>query len=195
MRLGLKRDEVRLVPYTNSWEEAFIKAKGDIERHTGLESAQIEHIGSTAIKGMRAKPIIDILVGTDNIAPPDKDLMDGLHKADFLRLRVERPGEIVCARFTDQTYQEKTHFLHLTEFQSTLWENLIFFRNYLNENVDAKEEYARIKQTFVDGASNGINAYTDHKEAFVKGIFAKRTTKFSNENFNYLNKENDDGDN
>lgn len=174
MRLGLKRNEVKLAPFTSAWKKAFDEAHEQIRIHTGLNSSRIEHIGSTAIKGMQAKPVIDILVGIDTITPPEQALMKGLQTAKFLRLRVERPEEIVCAKFTDETYHEKTHFVHLVEYQSKLWKDLIFFRDYLNRHEEARAEYASIKQTFVNYASSGIEAYTDYKEAFVKGIMAKR---------------------
>ena len=174
MQLGLKRNEVKIVPFSSDWKEAFNTAQKQIEKHTGLNHSRIEHIGSTAIKGMHAKPVIDILVGADTITPPDKELMRGMQSAGFLRLRVERPHEIVCAQFTDKTYQVKTHFVHLVVYNSDLWKDLIYFRNYLNRHEAARKVYFSIKQSFVDNASNGIDAYTDYKEAFVKGIMDKR---------------------
>lgn len=177
MRLGVKRNEVKIVPYTAEWKEEFAEAKAQIQHHTELRDMRIEHIGSTAIKGMHAKPLIDILVGIDTITPPDKDVMKGLQGAGFLRLRVERPEAIVCAKFTDNTYHEKTHYVHVVTFQGRLWKDLIFFRDYLNAHEKARVKYISIKQEFLNNQSGGIDAYTDSKEAFVKEIYAKRKEK------------------
>lgn len=59
MKLGLKMDEVRLEEFTPEWIQEFIHVKKDIHKHVEIEEHRIQHIGSTAIKGMLAKPIID----------------------------------------------------------------------------------------------------------------------------------------
>ena len=60
-------------------------------------------------------------MGVDDINSVDKEFFQGLKKAGFLRLRVERPNEIVLAKFTDDTYEEKTHFIHLVDYNKGLW--------------------------------------------------------------------------
>lgn len=175
MKLGLKNDEVRLVSYIEKWAEEFERVKKQIEHETNLAASRIEHIGSTAIKNMDAKPIIDIVVGVDHIADVDPSLIKGLSKVGFLRLRVERPKEIVFAKFTDDTYNEKTHFIHLVDYKKELWCNLLFFRDYLNAHKNVREKYLALKQAYIKTSSTGITDYTDHKEAFVKEIYKKRT--------------------
>lgn len=175
MKLGLGRNEVRIVDYNSDWKAEFERIKKDLMESTGLEGKRIEHIGSTAIKDMRAKPIIDLLVGVDNLDAVDKPLLQSFRKAGFLSLKVERPGEIVLAKFKDNSYQIKTHYIHLVEYQKPLWKNLIFFRDYLNNNEHARNQYLNIKEKFLRSNSEGIREYTDYKEAFVKEIIDKRT--------------------
>lgn len=175
MQLGLKNDEVRLESYTPEWKDEFIKVKKEILQNTNLEEYRIEHIGSTAIKGMPAKPLIDIVVGVDDLQGVDKPLLKSFSEVGFLRLKVERPGEIVLAKFTDDSYNKKTHIIHVVEYQKELWNNLIFFRDYLNSNEDARIRYLEIKREYVKASSTGVNEYTDFKEVFVKEIFAQRT--------------------
>ena len=124
---------------------------------------------------MLAKPIIDILVGVDDIAKVDKAIFKGLQNIGFLRLRVERPGEIVFAMFTDETYEVKTHFIHMVDYDKELWKNQLFFRDYLNSNDEVRDEYRNIKLTSAKQEDVNINTYTDLKEPFVKSIFNKRT--------------------
>ncbi|MEH7304121.1 GrpB family protein [Neobacillus drentensis] len=174
MKLGLKRDEVRVEPHNVEWEKEFLRVKQEILNSTPIQENRIEHIGSTAIKGMVAKPILDIVVGVDDINNVDKSIFQGLKKAGFLRLRVERPNEIVLAKFTDETYEEKTHFIHLVEYNKDLWKNLIFFRDYLNSDEATREQYKSLKMEFLEKQNGGIDEYTDYKEQFVKEIYAKR---------------------
>ena len=174
MELGLRKNEVRLEDYTPEWTAEFVKVKVELLANMDLEESQIEHIGSTSIPGMAAKPIIDIVVGIENISFLPDSLVDGFKNAGFLRLRVERPGEIVFAKFTDHTYEVKTHFIHLVEYEGELWQNLIFFRDYLRANEEARREYLGLKVDYLSHSTTGINEYTNHKEEFVKKIFAKR---------------------
>ncbi|MDA2514068.1 GrpB family protein [Bacillus cereus] len=104
----------------------------------------------------------------------EKTIFQGLKKAGFLKLQVQRPNEIVLAKFTDESYEEKTHFIHLVEYNKDLWKNLIFFRDYLNANQTAREQYKRIKIEFVKEKDGGIDEYTDYKEQFVSEIYGKR---------------------
>lgn len=173
MELGLDPNEVRIVDYTIEWADEFEKVKQGLIDSTGLADERIEHIGSTAIQGMPAKPVIDILIGIDDLNQTDKDLMKSFGKEGFLRLKVERPGEIVLAKFKDDSFQVKTHFIHLVEYRKELWNNLIFFRHYLNENEEARRQYLNIKEEFLNNKSEGIIEYTDFKEAFVKKIISE----------------------
>jgi GrpB-like predicted nucleotidyltransferase (UPF0157 family) len=174
MRLGLKRDEVKLEAHTEEWKEEYLRVKQEILNATPINEVRIEHIGSTAIKGIVAKPILDLVVGVDDIEKVDEAIFHGLKEVGFLRLRVERPNEIVLAKFTDETYEEKTHFIHLVEFDKELWKNLLFFRDYLNANETAREQYNELKLKFLEEKDGGIKDYTDYKEQFVKSIYAKR---------------------
>lgn len=107
MELGLQKDEVKVVPYTADWGTEFLKVKKEIHQCTNISKNRIEHIGSTAIKDMLAKPILDILVAVDDLCTLNPSIIKGLKSIGFLRLRVERPNEIIFAKFTDNTYEKK----------------------------------------------------------------------------------------
>ncbi|MFJ8531305.1 GrpB family protein [Bacillus sp. NPDC094106] len=174
MELGLKGDEIKFVHYTDEWQKEFTKVKNDIQKNTHIEENRIEHIGSTAIEGILAKPIVDILVAVNDLNSVEESIIKGLKKIGFLRLKVKRPGEIVFAKFTDGSFEKRTHYIHLVEYKKDLWNNLIFFRDYLNEHEETREEYTNLKLDYVKICSTGIREYTDHKERFVKSIFRKR---------------------
>jgi len=174
LNLGLKNNEVRLVEYSPKWRDEFERSKNLILDHTHIPENRIEHIGSTSIIGMSAKPIIDIIIGVDDLEKVDKTLFKELEKAGFFRLKVNRPNEIVLAKFLDESYKVKTHFIHLVEYKKDLWHNLIFFRDYLNNNKEDREKYLDIKNKYVSKSSTGIIDYTNYKENFVKEIYKKR---------------------
>src|SRR5699024_11688751 len=106
----------------------FKKLKKEIIELNIITNSHMEDIGSTSIKDIMDKPIIDIVIGVNDITNIDRNVFLGLKKTGFLRLKVERPNEIVLAKFTDDTYKEKTHFIHLVDYNKDLWKNFIFFR-------------------------------------------------------------------
>ncbi|WP_080844249.1 GrpB family protein [Cytobacillus gottheilii] len=177
MQLGLKRDEIRLVDYNPEWTKEFNRVRDHLLQNIQVNENWIQHIGSTAIKEMPAKPILDILVGVNDLNNVNSSLFTSLKNCGFLRLKVERPGEIVLAKFTDQTYEVRTHYIHLTEYRNELWNNLIFFRDYLNSNETARQRYLEIKKEYLKKSSTGINEYTEYKEEFVRDIYNKRTSQ------------------
>ncbi|KMN46209.1 GrpB family protein [Bacillus paramycoides] len=174
MDLGITGDEIKLVSYTDEWKKEFSKVKHEIQKSTNIDANRIEHIGSTAIEGMISKPIIDILVAIDDLNAVEKSVIDGLQSIGFLRLKVVRSGEIVFAKFTDSTFQKRTHYIHLVEYEKEIWNNLIFFRDYLNDNDEAKIEYKDLKLDYIKKDSVGIKGYTDYKEGFVSSVLKKQ---------------------
>lgn len=173
MKLGLKKDEVILVPHEAGWKREFNATKENILQHTNLQSDQIEHIGSTSIEGIHAKPVIDIVIGVEDLDSLDKTFFKELKEAGFYRLQVEKPDEIVCAKFTDASFKMKTHFIHLVEFNKKKWHQMRFFRDYLNANEAVKKEYEALKDAFFRTGREGITEYTNNKEQFVQSIFMK----------------------
>jgi len=67
MKLGLKRDEIKLVPYTEDFHQEFCIVKEEILAAVPIDENRIEHIGSTAIRGIVSKPIVDIAMGIDDL--------------------------------------------------------------------------------------------------------------------------------
>ena len=127
----------------------------------------------TSIEGIQAKPIIDVVVGVESLELLDKEFFKALQKVGFYRLRVERPNEIVCAKFTDASFKTKTHFMHIVKIHQEKWRQMLFFRHYLNAHEQTKREYESIKHSFFKTDLQGIQAYTDYKEQFVQSIFSE----------------------
>ncbi len=174
MKLGLKGNEVKIVPYNKEWQHEYLRIKDEILKYTNLKDNQIEHIGSTAIEGIQAKPIIDILLGVEDFRSLDKSILIGLKQIGFHKLDVVRLGEIILAKFSDDTRAEKTHFIHIVTYGKDLWKDLLFFRDYLKNNEEAKDYYTKLKMNYLEKSSIGINEYTNFKEDYVKYIYRKR---------------------
>ncbi|WP_458122483.1 GrpB family protein [Paenibacillus sp. Z6-24] len=176
--LGLARNEVRLAPYHPAWKEEFQRIRELI--HTAipqLDKQQIQHIGSTAIEGIQAKPVLDIALGVTHLEVEAHQYESALRSIGFYRLKVERPDEIVFARFRDPSFEIKTHFIHMLPYRSEHWQDMLFFRDYMNTHAAARQEYEAVKKAFTKQKTEGIQEYTAHKEAYIQHIFQLRNAE------------------
>lgn len=127
MILGLKRGEIKLVDPQIGWKDEFYKTQKEINAATGIDLECIEHIGSTSIRDIKAKPMIDFAVGVEDINNVPSYIIEKLKGIGFHRLRVVLENEIVIARFTDETFDIKTHIIHLVDLRGKKWGDLISF--------------------------------------------------------------------
>ena len=142
MILGLKRGEIKLVEPQEGWIDEFKKTQIEIHKATGIDVDCIEHIGSTSINGMKEKLMIDFAVGVADINNVPVGIIKSLQEISFYRLRVVLEDEIVIARFdNDETFDIKTHIIHLVNYKGEKWRNLILFRDKLNSSEKLRREY------------------------------------------------------
>ncbi|MDP4550117.1 GrpB family protein [Alkalihalobacillus macyae] len=160
-----------LVTHTDKCKRLFDKEKSLLETIIGDDARDIQHFGSTAIKGIEAKPIIDILVGVESLKDVEKFNKEKLKEAGYYHLsRVQIDGKEVFAKFTDLENLTKTHILHVVEYGDSWWKEHISFRDYLNTNESVAKEYESLKKYLVEKYSNDERSYTDEKKQFVDDI-------------------------
>ncbi|NYF25843.1 GNAT family N-acetyltransferase [Sporosarcina sp. JAI121] len=173
--LGLNKGEVRLVPHATDWEEDFIMEKELLSEAIGMQVVDIEHMGSTSIKGIAAKPILDILVGVrsmDDVAKFDKKR---LKEAGYYHLgRVEIEGKVVFAKFTNLEELTKTHVLHIVEYGGEWWQKHTFFRDYLNEHPDVAKQYETLKKELAVTYPDNESLYAEGKLKFVDEVLSRK---------------------
>jgi GrpB-like predicted nucleotidyltransferase (UPF0157 family) len=165
--IGLKRGTVRVVPYNPDWYISF-QAERDLLRNAlGSKVLEIRHIGSTAIPGMPAKPIIDILVAVRTLADVT-DFADAL-----VRLGYEDKGDgsVVGRRyFVKGTEAARTHHLNFYEMNSSGWTTHILFCEYLKSHKEVAKEYAELKEKLAKEFPTDRASYTNGKEKFVAAV-------------------------
>lgn len=131
-------------------------------------------MGSTAINGIQAKPIIDILVGVKSMDDIKAFNEDKLKEHGYYRLkRVVLEGKVVFAKFSSLENLTKTHILHVVEHNGTWWQAHTFFRDYLNEHPETARQYEQHKQKLAQQYPDNEKAYTDGKKAFVDQMLAR----------------------
>lgn len=169
--IGLKRGTVRLVKYNPKWIDLFRKEKDILLSQFSSKIMAIEHIGSTAIPGLPAKPIIDI-----NVA------VESLDNIDMFVSRLPALGYeyIPERRFSDRQFfpkgspENRTHHLNIVEITSeTGWENPLLFRDFLRKHDDIRKKYADLKVELATNYYNNREEYTKRKGDFVMKIINK----------------------
>ncbi len=164
---------ITLTPHQPQWKDW---AKEEIEKlsaHLSGYSPAISHIGSTAIPGIQAKPIIDILVEI----PPETDLRRikaEMEAAGYICMSVSDTRMSFNKGYTPDGYAEKVFHIHLHPFGDN---DEIFFRDYLLTHPETAREYEALKLSLLPRYRNNRDGYTDAKSEFVGRITALARTK------------------
>ncbi len=165
--IGLKRLTVRLLSHNKKWEESFNFESKKLQSLF----AHIEHIGSTAIQSIVAKPIIDIDVGLFSMSESRKYIKPLKNLGYELRPSSSSKNHLF---FVKGKENKRTHYLHLIKYKGKIWNNDIFFRNYLNKYNKSAKSYEKLKIKLGKKFINDRTQYTKEKKEFIKKIIRKR---------------------
>ena len=145
MAIGLKRGTVRLAEHDPEWEQLARETIGRLRCVLGSVAKDIQHVGSTSIPGIKAKPIIDIAVAVENFADVEK-LSPALEAEGFLRRKWENDEQILfaCGDYS-KPGGEQTHFIHVVKADGVAWRDYLNFRDYLNATPSVAKEYEALK--------------------------------------------------
>jgi GrpB-like predicted nucleotidyltransferase (UPF0157 family) len=168
MSLGMQRGVVKLSEHDESWHKIFLSEKEKLQEVLGDNVLGIEHIGSTAIDRIRAKPILDILVGVKVLGEPEEYSND-LQKLDYL-FRTDYREKQQHIFFVKGPEENRTHYLKVTTFDSDFWKEHIIFRNFLNKNTEYAKKYEGLKIQLMEKYQGKRIPYTDGKKIFVEKI-------------------------
>ena len=163
--------KVKVVPHQPNWREEFRMESKGITDALGENCAAIHHVGSTAIPGIYAKPIIDILVEVKNISQVDEQNLA------MKSLGYEAMGEygISGRRYFRKDNQAgiRTHHIHIFQVGSAQVKRHLVFRDYLIANPQDGLKYSNLKQELARKHPQNIDRYMDGKDDFIKEIDRK----------------------
>lgn len=166
-------DEVVITEYDPNWvllfeqESARIRAVLD-----GYLITRIEHFGSTAVPGLAAKPIIDLLVGVRSLAEAKQSAVSQLEHLGYAYwFDNPDPQRMFFVKGLPPN-SPRTHHIHMVEPDSVLWERLIF-RNYLCKHSGEATRYAQLKYNLAQRFSSDREAYTAGKAEYIESVMQK----------------------
>ena len=167
--MGLKVGTVRLEDYNPEWKNSFELEKIVLSNIFKDIALSIEHVGSTSIEGLSAKPIIDILVIIKTFS--DFETVRYYFEKEPYSIKLDSPEDEILIRKGDET--NRTHFIHVVELGSDRQINTLLFRDYLRENKDAVLEYENLKKELAIKYADDRKMYTVSKNDFIQGILKK----------------------
>lgn len=167
-------DEVEIVNYDPSWPILFdeeaerLRATLDPSLIVGLE-----HFGSTAIPGLSAKPIIDILIAVRSLADAQANFVEPLRNLDYVYWAENpRKDRLFFVKGMPPFGSRRSHHVHVTEPHGEMWQRLAF-RDYLRAHPEEAAIYEQLKRRLATEHKRDREAYTDAKSAYVESVMRK----------------------
>lgn len=158
-------EPVQLVPHDPRWLELAASEADRLRRALGAVAVGVEHIGSTAVPGLIAKPIIDLMVGLSRY-PPAPDLLAAPRELGY-----EALGEAGVAGRTYLRLRGATSFnAHLVQYLGTHWKTNLALRHHLTHSASARQRYAAAKTKALSGEADTLLAYSAAKAAAMQEL-------------------------
>ena len=169
---------IAVVEYDPRWPKSFETENSLLSQKLGKVALRIHHIGSTAVPGLAAKPIIDILVEVASLEELD------LLNEEMTALGYEPKGEygIPGRRYFEKGGDSRTHHIHAFRSGDFNVTRSIAFRDYLTRNPEVARDYAELKKTVAGTCANDIERYCEGKDAYVKRLEAKAIQEMAPDN-------------
>ena len=166
----MRTKHVIVVPYNYEWSQNFIDIKNELDIILGNLALRIEHVGSTSVEVLSAKPIIDI----DVVIKGYSFLKDVINKLDTIGYQYEGNLGIEGREAFSYTGKEHllTHHLYVCTENSRELERHIRFREYLRHHPKIAKEYSRVKEEAARLFPNDIDKYIEYKSPLIEKIYA-----------------------
>jgi GrpB-like predicted nucleotidyltransferase (UPF0157 family) len=162
---GVEKRQLAVVGYDEGWRDAFLDHQGRLRTTLGTAALAIEHIGSTSVPGLAAKPIIDIVVAVDDITA-EEDYLDPLLAAGYL-LRTREPGHRLV-----RTAARDVH-VHIMQEGDPAIDRYLVFRDRLRAHAGDRELYADTKRALLERGFDDMNEYSNAKTEVVAAIMER----------------------
>lgn len=167
---GVGRYRVRLLPHQAVWDEEFLQVRQELITCWGDNILDIQHVGSTAIPSICAKPILDVAVRLRSILALDVSaLVDRGYEYRGVRAENEK-YHLFVLRSEDQLSLRHIHCYDQAEKE---FARLVGFRDYLTAHPEEALAYQALKTRLAEQYAENRNAYTKGKEAFIHSIYEK----------------------
>ncbi|MBO7451594.1 MAG: GrpB family protein [Clostridiales bacterium] len=158
-----------VLPYDENWKKAFEDIKNELDVVLKDLVLSIEHVGSTSVEGLSAKPIIDIDVVIEDRSRLD-DVITALGKIGYTHEGDQGIPGREAFKYDGKEHLMK-HHLYVCSKDASELKRHISFRDYLREHPEAVREYSRVKEEGARLFPHDIDSYIEHKSPFIESIY------------------------
>ncbi len=162
-----------IAEYDSAWPGMFDQERNAVQAALGKLVLEVEHIGSTAIPGLAAKPIIDLLVGIRSLGEARACAITPLEQLGYVYIPEYEPW------LPDELFFRKgvpgpwTHHVHVMEPVNPRWKDHLRFRDYLRCHPGTAAAYADLKRSLARRFGQDIGGYRDGKDDFVRDVLVR----------------------
>ena len=165
----MKTAKVIVLPYDKAWKTAFEDIKAEIDRVLDDLIIRIDHVGSTAVEGMSAKPCIDIDVVIKDYSVFDA-VVDRLSTIGYIHEGDLGIKDREAFKYIDKPHL-MPHHLYVCPQNSEELRRHITFRDFLRSNTEAMKKYSLIKETAAELFPNDIDGYIEYKSSCIENLY------------------------
>lgn len=166
--MGLKNGIVELKYDYDNWKRMFEEEKCILEGIFGNLAISIQHVGSTSVRGLMSKPVVDIALSISKLE--DVFLVrDRLEKLYTVKENFDRDEILLIKEENEVTY----FLIHVMECDSRRYKDMISFRNFLRSNYEAMKRYEKFKVDLAFNYYNDRGKYTSGKSDFIQDVLKK----------------------
>ena len=163
-------EPIRIVPHDPRWSARFEQESAALTDAIGeWVAGGVHHVGSTAVPGLAAKPVIDILVGVRSLEE-SRACFGRLGELDYLYFPY-RSDEMHW--FCKPHPSRRTHHLHLAPIDGERFRDELAFRDYLRVHADVAAEYGELKRRLAEEFRDDREGYTEAKSEFIRGVVGR----------------------
>jgi len=159
--------------YDPRWPAMFADEWAHIAVALGSVLVTVEHVGSTAVPGLAAKPIIDMLVGVRSLTQARSTCVAPLQQLGYVYLPEYEswlPEELFFRQGPPGPW---THHVHLMEPTAVRWGEQLLFRDYLRAHPEVAQEYGQLKQALAAAVGDDVVGFRAGKRPFIQAVLAK----------------------
>ncbi len=167
-------ERVEVVPYDPRWPALYAAERDALLAACPAQFVVVEHIGSTAVPGLGAKPVLDIMIGVRTLAEADRYCVEPIIRLGYDYVKVFEQDTPFRRYFRKNTREgTRTHQIHLVEYGSDWWKRHLAFRDYLRVHGDARQAYEQLKRDLATREFETGSDYANAKTDFIKAIETK----------------------
>ncbi len=181
LHFSLRRDDpapedldepVKLVAHDSAWHQVFLAESERISTTLALPAGTVEHIGSTAVPGLTAKPVVDMMLGVPKY-PPARDLLSRLRILGYENLGEAGVPERIYLRLRG----DRDFNLHLVLLGGEHWKHNLALREYLRADPAARARYAEGKTRALEAGGDRLQGYSSAKATLVGELLSQARTR------------------